>query len=62
MYRDNKFSFTNTSMESKVSLKIMSQVCMRLFMFYASFLVFAIFQDEIKARKSLRAFLLQPKS
>ena len=49
-------------MESKVSLKIMSQVSMRLFMFYASFPVFAIFQVEIEARKVLRAFLLQPKS
>ena len=59
MYRDNNF---HSQIQSKVSLKIMSQVSMKLFMFYASFPVFAIFQDEIKARKSLRAFLLQPKS
>ena len=30
-------------------------------MFYAGFLVFAIFQDELEARKSLKAFFLQPK-
>ena len=31
-------------------------------MFKAAFPVFAIFQDELKARKSVRAFFLQPKS
>ena len=44
-----------TSIECKVSLKIMSQVSI-------SFPVFALFQDELEAKKSLRAFRLQPKS
>ena len=57
------FSFTKTSIESKVSLKIMSQVSISLFMFQAGFPVFAdLFQNEIEARKSLRAFCLQPNS
>ena len=56
------FSFTKTTIESKVSLKIMSQVSISLYMFEAGVPVFALFQDELEARKSLRAFCLQPKS
>ena len=62
MQRDKRRSFTKTSIESKVSLKIMSQESISLFMFYAGFPVFALFQDEFEARKSLRAFSLQAKS
>ena len=49
------------SIENKVSLKIMSlmsQVSINLFMFQAGFPVFALFQDELEARKSLRTFCL----
>ena len=49
------FSFTKTSIKSKVSLKIVSQASLSLFMFKAGFLVSAIFQDELEARKSLRS-------
>ena len=56
MYRDNNFH----SRREVLSLKIMSQVSISLFMFEAGFPVFALFQDELEARKSLRAFCLQP--
>ena len=39
-----------------MSLKIMSQVSISLFMFEAGFPMFALFQDELEVRKSLRAF------
>ena len=54
MYRDNNFH----SRREVLSLKIMSQVSISLFMFEAGFPVFALFQDELEARKSLRAFCL----
>ena len=61
MYRDNNFHSRREVLRVKC-LKIMSQVSITLFMFEAGFPVFALFQDELEARKSLKAFCLQPKS
>ena len=68
MFRENSRSqiVLRTDIFRKLSfgapVKIMSQVSISLFMFQAGFPVFAIFQDELEVRKSLRAFCLQPKS
>ena len=51
-----QFSFTKTSIEGKVSLKIIRQVSIGL----KNKILEA--EDELEARKSLRAFLLQSKS
>ena len=47
-----QFSFTKTRIECKVSLKIMNQVSISLFMSEAGLPLFALFQDELEARKS----------
>ena len=67
-----QFSFTKTSIEIKVSPEnpescklqffffLSKQPC-RIFILQACFPVFAIFRDELEARKSLKAFFLPAK-
>ena len=40
--------------------EVESDVCRSLLKFEAGFTVFAIFQDELEARISFKAFFLQP--
>ena len=63
MYRDNNFHSGRQVLRVSVSENYESlSISKSLFTFKASLPVFAIFQDELEARKSLRAFFSQPKS
>ena len=60
--KGQQFLFTMTYIESEVSLKILNHELSPLDLslkFEAAFAVFAIFQDELQARISLKAFFLQ---
>ena len=52
-----QFSFTKTSIKASLKTESLS-LSLKLL---AGFLVFTVFKDELEARKSLKAFFLQPK-
>ena len=68
MYRDNNFH-SRRQLRIKVSLRILSLYAFKQKLdfkkpklcFKAGFPVFAVFKDELEARKLLKAFFLLPK-
>ena len=56
-----KLSFNETFKRTTIFInEVESDVCRSLLKFEAGFTVFAIFQDELEARISFKAFFLQP--